>query len=173
MQIEYQKAAARFSGRPLAGHVFKRGFLLRELDPSLECQRFSIASHRKADIQPRDGVNLFLSTLSRLQYVINEFPFQRITFISVLFHSHTDVFALGIQLGIRESHAYGKRCAFTRIKYERPISNFYLDGGGVVQESSRRLLFNDRCFSSSKRRTRRGNQAKPLFHRQTYGWHVQ
>jgi hypothetical protein len=147
--------------------------LKRKLYSPLDYLGLFIAPHRKANVKRRDRICVQTSLLTALQYVINEIPLHLIAFFSVVFHRHADVLALGIQLGIRESHAERKRRVFSRVKYESPLPNFYLEGGALPQKSSHWLLGNDCCLSFSQPLAGFGHKAKPFLQRHAFGRHIQ
>ena len=142
--------------------------------PPMDYLGLSIALHRKTNIKRCDRICVQTACiLSTLQYVISESPVDRIAFFPIVFHRHAGVLALGIQLGIRESHADRKRHVFSGVKYESPISNFYLQGGALPQKSSHWLLINDCCLSSSQRLAGVGHKAKPLLQGLARGRRIQ
>jgi hypothetical protein len=151
-----------------AGHHLKR-----KLYSPMDYLGLFIAPHRKANVKRRDRIYSKISFLSALQYVVSESPLHRIAFFIAVFYRHADVLALGIQLGTREGHADGKRLVFSRVKYESPILNFYLDGGARFQIDSLRLLVNDRCLSISQPLAGFGHKAKPFCQGPAFGWHIQ
>jgi hypothetical protein len=132
-----------------------------------------IAPHRKANVKRRDRIYSKISFLSALQYVIRECPLHHIAFFIAVFYRHADVLALGIQLGTRESHADGKGLVFSRVKYESPILNFYLDGGAWLQIDSLWRLVNDCCLSISQPLAGFGHKAKPFCQGSAFGRHIQ
>ena len=96
-----------------------------------------------------------------------------LAFFPIVFHRHAGVLALGIQLGIRESHADRKRHVFSRVKYESPLPNFYLEGGALPQKSGYWLLINDCCLSPTQRLAGVGHKAKPLLQGLARGRRIQ
>ena len=126
--------------------------LLRKLYSPQERLSLLIAMQRKANVKRCDRINLLISFLTCLQNIISENSLHLIAFFSIVFHRHADLGScLGIQRGIRESHADRKRRIFTRVKYESPLPNFYLQGGAIVQKTSRWLFGKDGCLSSSQK----------------------
>ena len=136
--------------------------------------RLFIASHCKLNVKRSDRIYLLISVLSALQYVISENPLHLIAFSSVVFHCYARVGSpLGIQRGIRESHAYRKRRVYPRVKYESPLTNFYLEGGTIIQKSSHWLFGNDCCLSFSQPFTGFGHNTKPVHHALACGLRIQ
>jgi hypothetical protein len=147
--------------------------LPRKLYSPIDYLGLIIAPHRKANVKRRDRIYSQPSFLSALQYVIREYPLHFIAFFIAVFNRHADVLALGIQLGTRESHADRKRLVFSRVKYESPILNFYLDGGAWLQINSLWLLVNDCCLSFSQPLAGFGHKAKPFCQGHAFGQHIQ
>jgi hypothetical protein len=147
--------------------------LPRKLYSPMDYLGLFIAPHRKANVKRRDRIYAKTSFFSALQYVIRECPLHNIAFFIAVFYRHADVLALWIQLGTRESHADGKRLVFSRVKYESPILNFYLDSGAWLQIDSLWLLVNDCCLSFSQPLAGFGHKAKPFCQGSAFGRHIQ
>jgi hypothetical protein len=147
--------------------------LKRKLYSPMDYLGLFIAPHRKANVKRRDRIYAKISFLSALQYVIRESPLHHIAFFIAVFYRHAGVLALGIQLGTRESHADGKRRVFSRVKYESPILDLYLDSGAWLQIDSLWLLVNDCCLSFSQPLAGFGHKAKPFCQGSAFGRHIQ
>ena len=108
-----------------------------------------ITSHGKANVKHLDWIFPQPTFFGALQDIIAECPLDHIAFLVSGLYGHAYAFTLGVQLGVRESHANGKRLAFSRVEYEGPFSDFDLDSGAWFQILSLWLLINDYRLSIS------------------------